>query len=213
MIDITRTLEALAKDRPMFHSEADFQHALAWKIHQQWPTCSIRFECKTPYLDDRSHLDIWAFNDSATLVIELKYKTRALHADVDGETFDLKDQSAEDSGRYDFLKDIRRLEQIVSRCSDIVGYAILLTNDSLYWKPPTKNKPIDTMFRIDEGKKISGKLSWRGEPSEKTIQDREEPIVIRHTYWLSWRDYSEPIEAPYGRFRYLLVRVDSGHGA
>ena len=213
MIDIIRVLTKLAEQRPIFHSEADFQHALAWEIHQQWPTCSIWLECKTPYLDDRSHLDIWAFSDNATLAIELKYKTRALRADVDGEIFSLKDQSAQDIGRCDFLKDIHRLEQIVSGCSDIIGYAILLTNDRSYWNPPRRDDTVDAEFRIHEGKTITGKLGWSAETSKGTMEGREEPIVIKGTYRLLWQDYSEPSKESYGKFRYLLVTVDGGHGA
>lgn len=214
MIDITRVLEELAGKRKVFHSEADFQHALAWEIHQQWLGCSMRLEFKPPHLDNRIYVDIWAANENATLAVELKYKTRKPHADdVDGETFDLLNQSAQDVGRYDFLKDIQRLEQIVSGQNDIVGYAILLTNDRTYWNPPRNNQTVDASFRIHEGRSITGELSWRAGTSKGTMRDREEPIVIRGTYKLLWQDYSELRRAKYGNFRYLLVKVDGGHGA
>ena len=29
----------MALERPLFHAEADFQHALAWKIHETYPEC------------------------------------------------------------------------------------------------------------------------------------------------------------------------------
>ena len=31
---VSDALEALAEQRPIFHSEADFQHAIAWEIHK-----------------------------------------------------------------------------------------------------------------------------------------------------------------------------------
>ena len=34
MFDISDLLTGLAESRKVFHSEADFQHALAWQIHQ-----------------------------------------------------------------------------------------------------------------------------------------------------------------------------------
>ena len=37
MLDIKGLLTALAESRKVFHSEADFQHALAWHIHQTMP--------------------------------------------------------------------------------------------------------------------------------------------------------------------------------
>ena len=33
MVDIEKLMKELARDRSVFHSEADFQHALGWQIH------------------------------------------------------------------------------------------------------------------------------------------------------------------------------------
>ena len=41
---VSEVLTALAKQRPILHSEADFQHAIAWKIHKRLPRASIRLE-------------------------------------------------------------------------------------------------------------------------------------------------------------------------
>ncbi len=49
--------------------------------------------------------------ESQKLAIELKYKTRHLLGIVGGEIYDLGDQAAQDLGRYDFFKDIERLER------------------------------------------------------------------------------------------------------
>lgn len=88
MIDIVKVLESLAIKRPLFHSEADFQHALAWEIHQQLPDHSIRLELKPPHINDRFYIDLWVANkESAFVAIELKYKTRKLETDVAGEIF------------------------------------------------------------------------------------------------------------------------------
>lgn len=57
MIDLPPVMSALAKDRPVFHSEADFQHALAWEIHRRWPETSVRLEFRVPKLG--YHLDTW----------------------------------------------------------------------------------------------------------------------------------------------------------
>ncbi len=48
-LDILHKLMAdLAAHRPIFHSEADFQHALAWQIHEAMPDCEIRLEWPYP---------------------------------------------------------------------------------------------------------------------------------------------------------------------
>jgi len=143
MFHMNATMKALAAKRPVFHSEADFQHALAWEIHQQRSTCQVRLEAPLPVGEKRGHVDIWMSDDTAFCAVELKYKTRRVRVEVNGETFDLLDQSAQDCGRYDFLKDLERLERIVSANDDIVGYAVFLTNDSAYWTQPTRTGTID----------------------------------------------------------------------
>jgi hypothetical protein len=143
VVDIRETLSELARKRLVFHSEADFQHALAWEIHERWPRCSMRLEFKPLHLGNRIYSDIWAVHDNAVIAIELKYKTRRLLVKVGEETFDLLNQSAQDVGRYDFLRDIERLEQMVAGRSDIVGYAILLTNDSAYGLPPENRSTLN----------------------------------------------------------------------
>jgi hypothetical protein len=39
--DIHKLLGQLATTRPIFHSEADFQHQLAWDIHTSHPDSEI----------------------------------------------------------------------------------------------------------------------------------------------------------------------------
>lgn len=208
MIEIERVLKTLAEKRPIFHSEADFQHALAWEIHQQWDGCEMRLEFKPPHLEEPINVDIWATKGNTKLVIELKYKTIRLSNTIGRESFDLSKQRALDQGRYDFLKDIQRLEQVVSVHNDISAYAILLTNDDLYWRTAPYKKPtLDNEFRIHEEKTITGELRWALQTSKGTKRGREEPIQIKGTYKLSWKDYSEPSQKKYGKFRYLLVKV------
>jgi hypothetical protein len=213
MIDIASVLAELACKRPVFHSEADFQHALAWEIHRQWPGCGMRLEYKLPELGKRSHLDIWATGTDAALAIELKYKTRGLRVVVEGEVFDLSNHGAQDLGKYDFLKDVQRLERVASQGNGVIGYAVLLTNDSLYWAPPGDRGTIDDSFRLHEGTSLTGELRWGAGASDGTIRHREEPIVIKGAYSPLWQDYSEPTTASRGKFRYLLLKVDGRRSA
>jgi hypothetical protein len=209
MIDISRALKCLGDKRAIFHSEADLQHALAWEIQQLWQKCDIRLEFKPPHLDNRIYLDIWVKYHGTIFAIELKYKTRHLHIQVGEETFDLLDQSAQDLGRYDFLKDIQRLEQIALNHNNMVGYAIFLTNDSAYWTPPKNNQTVDVNFRIHQDRNLNGKLQWSG-ASEGTMHGRKEAIFIKGIYNLKWQDYSELSAKSYGKLKYLLVKVGSG---
>ena len=45
--------------------------------------------------------------------------------------FELKNQYAQDNGRYDYLEDVRRIERIKSKNMVTRGFAIFLTNDYL----------------------------------------------------------------------------------
>lgn len=86
MINIITVLQKLSQERPIFHSEADFQHAIAWEIHKQFPTYSVRLE--HPLSPGKSdHLDILVFNSNDVVAIELKYKTRLLQATFKDEFF------------------------------------------------------------------------------------------------------------------------------
>ena len=87
MINISQVITSLASQRPVFHSEADFQHAFAWEIHRQLPAASIRLELPLQPQGKSIHLDIWATQKELALAVELKYKTRALSVRIGDEQF------------------------------------------------------------------------------------------------------------------------------
>ncbi len=209
-LTIIDVLAALAKQRPVFHSEADFQHAIAWEIHQRLPRASVRLErpVEVSHLNKLLHVDIWIEQDGDVLALELKYKTRALQVRVGNEQYALRSQSAQDIGRYDFIKDIERVENIdADRAPHATGYAILLTNDPSYWKQSLNDNTVDAAFRLYERGRLHGTLEWGLGASEGTKRGREKPLPLRGSYALRWEDYSRPADGTYGRFRYLVVEV------
>ncbi|MEM2111510.1 MAG: hypothetical protein QXX08_06495 [Candidatus Bathyarchaeia archaeon] len=207
MIEIGRVLSALAKQRPVFHSEADFQHAFAWEIHQGLPAALIRLELPVQVKQQFFYIDIWVAYQDTVLAIELKYKTRGLSVHVGSERYRLKDQSAHDIGRYDFVKDIQRLEQVATAYQSVIGYAILLTNDSAYWTTPANQNTVDASFMLHNGRVLEGVLSWGSNASEGTMKNREQPLELQGKYHLQWSDYSRPSSERYGEFRSLVVKV------
>lgn len=160
MIDIHGTMAQLSKSRPVFHSEADFQHALAWKLREDHPKLAIRLEYRPAQLTQRGYIDVWAADEREVVAIELKYKTRSLQTTAQGEVFDLLDQSAQNLGRYDTLKDIQRLEQVVAAVPNSSGFVLLLTNDRSYWASSKRQDTVDAHFRLHEGRLLTGQLSW-----------------------------------------------------
>ena len=155
----------------------------------------------------RMFLDIWLPVEG--IAIELKYVTRKLELEQDEESFALRDHSAQDQRRYDFLLDIQRLELMRSMpelCK--AGYAVMLTNDSSYWKVPGQRDTVDADFRVHEGREISRALAWAARASPGTVKGRESPIQIQGSYRFHWQEYSNFPEKSYGRFRYLAVSVE-----
>ncbi len=202
--DIIKILSKLAKDRPIFHNEKDFQLALAWKIRGELPDLNVRLEKRINIQDDIINptesdrfFDIFLFNNDGIVIIEIKYKTKAFHYEIDGESFELKKHSAHDQGRFDFIKDIKRIEKALEiykheniKC---LGFSIMLTNDSGYCEKikdeNVKYKDID--FRIHQGKILKGELKWKYEPSKGTTSGREYPLILEGEYSLDWRTYSD----------------------
>lgn len=209
MIDLHAAMKALAERRPVFHSEADFQHALAWKLQEQYPKARIRLEYRAPHQPQRGYVDIWIADVEEQVGIELKYKTRALTLTAHDEEFDLLNQSAQDIGRYDTLKDIQRLERVVQAVPGSSGFVILLTNDSSYWGQ-ARGESVDSAFRLHEGRWLEGLLSWSEEASSGTRRNREASLSLSGRYLVEWHPYSEVTTGRYGNFRYLLASVAAG---
>lgn len=208
MLAIHDCLKALAEKRPLFHSEADFQHALAWQIQQLLQEAHIRLELPVKG-ETRRYLDIAVQDGAEQILIELKYKTRSLKAVVNDETFLLRDQGAQDIGRYDYLKDIERLESMLAQQQGTRGYAILLSNDHGYWTQ-ARSHTVDAAFRLHEKSLLSGTRHWDQNTSPGTMRGREAPIQLRGKHHNRWRDYSQVTEGVGGQFRYLLHEVRGG---
>jgi hypothetical protein len=122
---------------------------------------------------------------------------------VQVEDFNLRNHGAQDLGRYDFIKDIQRLEKIKSQKVGVKGFAILLTNVSSYWMPTQRNRTVDADFRLEDGRQIAGELEWKG-ASEGTMCGRKDKLMLNGSYPLKWEDYST-IGAE--QFRYLLIEI------
>ncbi len=209
MLPLHDLLTALAAERPVFHSEADFQHAFAWLLQCTHADLSVRLEVPTRAERSVLHLDVLVSDASQRLAIELKYKTRALAVTCKSEEFRLADQAAQDCGRYDFVKDIQRLERLGAADREMSGCAILLTNDSAYWQQPRPADAVDAAFRLNPGRTISGELAWRRRASAGTVRGREKALTLAGRYAVAWRDYSNASSARYGTFRYLAIEVPS----
>ncbi|MCA0757028.1 hypothetical protein KP806_18360 [Paenibacillus sp. N4] len=209
-MDIQAVLQALANKRPIFHNEADFQHALAWELRELYQY-EIRLERRIELNNgQRTYIDVLAEKNGQKVAIELKYKMKAFQCNVGDEEFSLLNQGAHDIGRYDILKDLQRLEAIVGNELAAEGYLVLLTNDvSYYAEPLVTRATVDQEFRIHQGRRIHGLLSWGERAGAGTMKGREAAIAIKGQYEMEWLDYSILDHSAQGTIRALIVHVHS----
>lgn len=207
-MDINPLIKLLSKNRKILVSEADFQFAIAWEIKQNMPQAEVRLEYCPADIDKSMHVDVLVKNNGLWYPVELKYMTLGCDVIVNEERYFLKNQGAQDIRRYDFLKDIMRIEKLVSTGSPFSkGFAVLLTNDRSYWTVSNISNTCDAAFRINEGAKKNGILRWGDHTGTGTSKGREEPIVLAGTYEMHWNDFSFIDDRRWGQFRYLTVEV------
>lgn len=215
-------LESSGGNGIIFLSEADFQFYLAWQIKEklkdkgegkvilEYPDDIVEKDENGKEKAERIYYDIWVEDGSGkTHLIELKYRTKE-QKDVMryGRKFDLKNQSAQDLGRYHFIKDIERLES-QKKIANGKSYCIMLTNDKSYWlePPPDCKTPQDIAFRIHKNI-MPGCHEWGGR--DKKYRGRvNEKINIKKGYKCKWQPYEcgSVKNEPNGEFRYLLLEI------
>ena len=165
----------------------------------------VRLEYK-PFPNKSVYLDLWL--PGVGVAVELKYFTRKLEHEHNGESFALRDQAAQDIRRYDFMKDIQRLERVSKERGEVrSGFAVLLTNDPSYWQQPSRSNTVDAAFRL-QGRPAGFPEKWLGRSARpaETTKGREEAIHLDGSYELQWRDYADIGGVRHGQLRYLAAQ-------
>ena len=198
-------MASLAAERPVFHSEADFQHSLALMIHQLKPNLEVRLEIPVRGIA----LDMLVMDPTSgeRLAVELKYKTALWEGSVGAEDFKLKNHGADDVGSYDVLKDVQRVEQLVTHGAASAGALIFLTNSSSYWNPRRPSARVTNAheFRVSQGSTLHGVRSW-GPNTGGSMRGRTEPITLTGVYVVDWEPYSN-IGGKNGILKQLIFTV------
>ena len=226
MVEIRMVLEQLLDRGRIFCSEADFQFAFAWQLKETYgQQIEVRLEYTPWKYSDKMHIDIVAMTESGLIPIELKYRKAKLDIHLDnGDHIKLKPHTAHDTGAYEFLSDIQRLEELVrsKQYSIHEAYAIMLTNDSAYWRDTRRGKqdkqPNDIAFRIFDGAELSGERKWDDAAGKGTIKGHEDPIVLSGKYKMVWHackpcgianvsDGLSKKAVPNMEFKYNIVKI------
>lgn len=212
MTDVSALMGRLATERPVFHSEADFQHSFAWCLHRAHPGSNLRLERPIEVDGYRATVDLVAWTSEGSDWFELKYPTKQGRFVVQDEGFELKTHSAADVGRYGLWEDVVRLEHFVrsTPLMPAVGHAVFLTNDETYWLSPGRGRALDEDFRFREGRLFEGELTWPQPPGAKLEWPWERRrdasfLQLRGKYRIEWRDYSRVSDLAGGRLRYFVV--------
>jgi len=205
-VGLSEVLAVLAGVRPVFHSEADLQHAFARVLWGLAPQVECRLEARQTVSEGNEHLDLLCISSLGRTAVEFKYVKRAWSGTVGAglleERYALKSHGAPDLARRDFVFDVARLERFCDR-PDQNGLALLVTNESALWQQPKPSvmQSRDREFRLHEGGELSGTLLWGGGDFAPNTR------VLRGTYPLRWRPYSQR-PGTGGEFRYLALLVD-----
>ena len=203
-MDIYAVMQELSKKRAAFHSEADFQFALAWEIQLLYSNAEIRLEY-SPRDDPSKAIDIFVKLDGYAYPIELKYKTKKF-APIDNE-FVLKNHGAQDIGKYDCIKDICRIEGFSKHIDNFkAGYVVLLTNDQSYWKAPKTDTAGYAAFSVHDGAVKTGTMGWGANMSDGSIKGRRDELTLKNEYAIKWVEYSKS-DIKDGLFKYALISV------
>ena len=199
-------LKALSKERPIFHSEADFQHELATALRALEP--SVRVYVERPVEGANGgymSIDLLVLFGPATYAIELKYVKARLHH----EEFQLTAQGATDHRRYDIAKDLARVESLIESGIASGGCSLTLTNEPKLWSAPTKTDAPDALFSLVHGGRLTGKLAWGDTAGAGTVRGRSTAISLRGDYELDWAPYSEVPGVKNGVFRSLALFAET----
>lgn len=212
---LRKTLEILSLRRPVFHSEADFQHELAielnkngYKVRLEVPrTVSIKGVPVAVEIDLLVKSEIWT-------AIELKYVKQRAEIEYDGESFNLLNSWGTNLSRFDCLSDLQRVEALVAAGDVKKGFTIFLSNVNKAWEVDnSRNQNLARNFSIHDGRDLKAgfELNWHPEkpPAGSVTQKRLypfSPIVLTNAQKCMWRDYSD-LGQRGGKFKYLMLET------
>jgi hypothetical protein len=211
--DLIELIQALSVSRPIFHSEADFQHELGLILRDN----GYQVRLERPYHFEVPTLGMTKFELDIELngeiAIELKYKTQRLEHTINGEEFKLANHSAPNLGRFDYLDDARRVNYFRDYKNFTKGFAVFLTNSPDYWANDGQNT-MAREFSIVEGRQLNAgnMLSWY--PHDPPVNSAGKkriypysPINVNFNEVITWHKYSNIENKKYGTFMFAIIDV------
>lgn len=160
VIKVMQNIMSDIKDQKIiYQNEEQFQFDLAWRINKHINENSgiqVLLECFSmtdEKMDNKNSrkkffTDIILLDEKGCFIpIELKYKKKGIKTEIGTkkQKVVIGNDGAADLGKFDYLWDIHRIEQLRDKSktehlqdkrlvSFVRGYAIMITNDDSYWK-------------------------------------------------------------------------------
>lgn len=197
-IDIEAFLESREEK---FFNERDLQMHLALYLERSNKYDKVEVEYYVPksellpeYMwDSEMKIDIVVRKDGKFVPIELKYKTKAIagvHYKRFGEKISddciIKNQAAQNISKYDFWKDVRRLEILKKKFKNIHGgICLFLTNDQSYKSTPRDNAKCKN-FSMNPSSLHGTNMNWQGDAPKSRPN-----FTLDREYYTRWYDSSE----------------------
>lgn len=163
--------------------------------------------------NDRLYLDIVVVKDGMYVPIELKYKTKEIGLEIErfGELSTeashntekdvLKNQGAQNLGRYNFWKDVKRIELVKQKFDAVLGgVTVFVTNDALYLKQPAKRSS-NILFSMADGKHVMRK-HWR--KADGKLAKKYPNFEVEKEYSIQW---SKKDVAPNVQLHYCTLTI------
>jgi len=212
--ELNNVMRSLSLRRPVFHSEADFQHELAIELVKNG--YQVRLEVPREITINgtlvRAEIDLLIHDGKIWIAIELKYVKTESTIEHCGEVFQLKETWLSNLSRFDCFADCQRIEAFVDACYANVGYSVFLTNKADAWEKDISNKNnLARSFSIHEGRIILSNtpLNWYpNDPTEGSVSSKRlppySPITLIRERTIEWFDYSY-FESVHQKFKYLIL--------
>ena len=209
-VHIVRELEKVFKDGFKIHLE--YQLPRGWnkdfdEEYERWGT-------------EKPYFDIVLEHENKFVVIELKYKLKEIKLKPEtvllrfGENAQTKNlilvsnQAAENEGRYDFWKDVKRIEVLSKTFDNVVGgIAIFVTNQANYQK--TEGKYKYSNFNLSQSKK--GFLYWNVNnrqaiddvPGGEKLKDNKGKLKDWGRAWEHWVRPNFTLDREYSNLKWI----------
>ncbi len=202
---LSETLQMVMKSpKRSIVCEEQLQLDLAWELKKFFGNdAEIYLEYAVSGQGKRRYYDIVIESESELIPIELKFKTKAV------EGYEYSNHAAQDLGRYDFWRDVERIESFGKKFGRKFknGYAILVTNDTPYWNRSGEGRLYEQFSTKDQRTLSAGiVLKWRKGYNEQSVgKNRCQDITINGDYTLNWTDVTSPDGGAY--FRALILEV------